>query len=212
MADADNPQDNSFTEKQITNYKKALQILEEKGITPQYRQISASGGAFKIKDPTFTLIRAGLASYGINPLEPSDPEFQSLQLQPALRFTSTLAQIKTIHNGDKIGYNGTFTAKKTMTIGLLPLGYYEGVDRRLSNTGSVTIGDTTCPILGRVSMNMTSIDISNVKNPQVGDTVCIYSDQDRDNSIVNAAKIAETIPYELLVHLSESVRREIIDK
>jgi len=212
LADADNPQDNSFTKKQITNYKRALQALEEEGIAPQHRQISASGGAFKIKDPTFNIIRAGLASYGINPLEPSDPEYRSLTLQLALQFVTTLAQIKIIHKGDKVGYNGTFTAKKSMTVGLLPLGYYEGVDRRLSNKGIVTINDISCPILGRVSMNMTSIDISAVQNAKVGDAVYIYSDGGQDNNIVNAAKIAETIPYELLVHLSESVRREIISK
>lgn len=212
LADVDNPKDGSFTEKQIANYKKALKITEDAGISLQYRQISASGGAFKIKDPTFNVIRAGLASYGINPLEPSDPEYQSLSLQPALQFVTTLAQIKTIQKGEKIGYNGTFTVQKTMTVGLLPLGYYEGVDRRLSNKGMVTINDIVCPIVGRVSMNMTSIDLSAVKNAEVGDTVCIYSDENQENSIVNAAKIAGTIPYELLVHLSESVRREIINK
>jgi alanine racemase len=212
LADADNPKDGSFTEKQIANYKKALKITEDAGISLQYRQISASGGAFKIKDPTFNVIRAGLASYGINPLELSDPEYQSLSLQPALQFVTTLAQIKTIQKGEKIGYNGTFTAQKTMTVGLLPLGYYEGVDRRLSNKGVVTINDIVCPIVGRVSMNMTSIDLSAVKNAEVGDAVCIYSDENQENSIVNAAKIAGTIPYELLVHLSESVRREIINK
>lgn len=212
LADADNSQNSSFTQKQISNYKKALKIIEEANISLQYRQISASGGAFKIKDHTFNIIRAGLASYGINPLEPSDPEYQSLELQPALQFITTLAQIRTIHKGDKIGYNGTYTAEKTMTVGLLPLGYYEGVDHRLSNKGVVTINDTVCPIIGRVSMNMTSIDLSAIKNAKVGDTVCIYSDENQENSIVNAAKTAGTIPYELLVHLSESVRREIVDK
>jgi len=187
-----------------------LNIIEEADISLQYRQISASGGAFKIKDPTFNIIRAGLASYGINPLEPSDPEYKSLKLQPALQFVTILTHIKTVFKGDKVGYNGTFTAKKTMTIGLLPLGYYEGVDRRLSNKGVVTINNIVCPIIGRISMNMTSIDLSAVKNAEVGDTVCIYSDKNQENNIVNAAKTAGTIPYELLVHLSESVRREII--
>lgn len=210
FADADNPTDNTFTQTQLANYKKALAILAEENITPQYRHISASGGAFKIKDPVFTLIRAGLASYGIHPLETNNKSYKNLSLTPALRFTSTLAQIKTISRGDKVGYNGTFTAKKDMKIGLLPLGYYEGVDRRLSNKGSVLIKGIRCPILGRVSMNMTTIDLSGVKNPQVGDEAIIFSDNQSDeNSLIHAAAVAGTIPYEILVHLAESVRREI---
>ncbi len=211
LADADNPTDDSATKKQLANYKKALRILERAGIFPKYRHISASGGAFKITDDTFNIIRAGLASYGIHPLASDDAARTQLSLQPALRFVSTLVQIKTISKGDKIGYNGTFTAKKPMKIGLLPLGYYEGVDRRLSNKGSVTVDGVVCPILGRVSMNMTTIDLSYVKNPKVGDEVCIYSDANHEvNSLASAAKTADTIPYELLVHLAGTVRREIV--
>lgn len=211
FADADNPTDNSFTKKQITNFKKALKILQQQGIDPQYRHISASGGAFKIKDSVFNVIRAGLASYGLNPLESSDGLYQQLLLRPALCLNSTLASIKTIKNRDRVGYNGTFIANSKMKIGLLPLGYYEGVDRRLSNRGFVSLNGTICPILGRVSMNMTSIDLSKVDNPQVGDQVSIYSNQLADvNNVVNAAKTAETIPYELLVHLAASIRRELV--
>lgn len=211
FADADNPIDNSFTLKQLANYKIGLQILKEESINPQYRHISASGGAWKIVDSTFNLIRVGLASYGINPLEASDPFYKQLKLIPALRLTSMLVQIKALSKGDKIGYNGTYIAEKNIRVGLLPLGYYEGVDRRLSNKGSVLVNGTACPILGRVSMNMTTIDVSKVKNPKVGDEVIVYSENPSScNSFGNAAKAAGTIPYELLVHLAESVRREII--
>lgn len=211
FADADNPTDDSFTKKQIVNYKKALKILEQEGISPQYRHISASGGAFKVKDSAFNMLRAGLASYGLNPLEKSDSAHGQLMLKPALRFVSTLSQIKIISKGDKIGYNGIFTAQKTMKIGLLPLGYYEGVDRRLSNKGAVMVRGISCPILGKVSMNMTTIDLSKVKEACVGDEVVIYSDNPADdNSLANAAKTASTIPYDLLVHLAESIRREVI--
>lgn len=211
FADADNPTDDAFTKLQLANYKQALSILRDQGIDPLYRHIAASGGAFKGTDPVFTMIRAGLASYGINPLAPSDPAYATVNLQPALQLVSTLSQIKTVKKGDRIGYNGTFTVSHDMTIGLLPLGYYEGIDRRLSNKGVVMVGDTLCPILGRVSMNMTSIDLSKVKQPKVGDRVVVYSDDlTAPNSLVNAAAMANTIPYELLVHLAASVRRESI--
>lgn len=208
LADADNPSDDSSVKNQIANYKKALNILIEEGIDPLSRHISASGGAFKIKDPMFNMIRAGLATYGINPLGHNDPAYKLIPLKPVLSFISTLVQIKTVSPGEKVGYNGTFTAKKNLKIGLLPLGYNEGVDRRLSNKGVVTINGTICTIIGRVSMNMTSVDISHVKNPNIGDEVIVYSNIPSDaNSLVNASKTAGTIPYDLMVRLAESVKR-----
>lgn len=211
FADADNPQSDSLTQSQLTNYQHALTMLKQQGIVPEFRHISASGGAFKLKDKTFTMIRAGLASYGINPLEASDPAHNKLTLKPALTFTSTLAQIKTVHQGDRVGYNGSFIADKEMVVGLLPLGYYEGIDRRLSNQGVITLQGAPCPILGRVSMNMTVVDLTAASNPAVGDEVVIYSSSEAEpNSLVNAARAAGTIPYELLVHMAESVKRVVV--
>ncbi|HEX7017282.1 MAG TPA: alanine racemase [Patescibacteria group bacterium] len=210
LADADNPQDQSFTLGQIEKYKTALQIVRDSGLNPEWKHISASGGTFKYHDPTFNLIRAGIALYGINPLASSDAHHGAIKLQPALRFETTLAQIKQISRGSKVGYNGTHTAKNDMKIGILPIGYYDGVDRRLSNKGWVQIGDVFCPIIGRVSMNITVVDLTPAPDAKVGERVVIFSDQPGDkNSLVNSAATAGTIPYELMVKLAESVRREV---
>ncbi len=210
FADADNPRSSTFTDQQMAKYYEALEILKKEAIEPEWKHISASAGSIKIDDPTFNMVRVGLAGYGITPLEQGDPFFKKVPLQPALRFISTLSQIKIIQPGTQVGYGLTFTAEQEMTLGLLPAGYYEGVDRRLSNKGFVKLKGVFCPIVGRVSMNMTVIDISQVKKPQVGDEVEIYSHETSDqNSFLEAAKLAETIPYELLVHLAESVRREL---
>lgn len=211
LADADNPSDQTCTQQQIENYAQALQMLRDAGIDPQYRHISASAGAFKIKDQLFTCIRAGLASYGLDPLDQTDSAYHQLDLQPALSLVSTLAQIKVIPEGTQIGYNCTFTAEKPMTIGLLPLGYYDGVDRRLSNKGVVLVRNVPCRILGRVSMNMTTIDLTEVKGARLGDQVIVYSSNNNNpNSLIKAAQTASTIPYELLVHLAESIKRTIV--
>lgn len=210
FADADNPNDQLFSQLQLNNYKTALKILEENDIHPQWKHISASGGAFKTIDPVFTMIRVGLAMYGIHPLEPTDDSYRRIELQPALRFVSTLAQIKEISKGDKVGYNGTFEAKKTMRIGFIPAGYYEGIDRRLSNNGVFKVADQYCPILGRVSMNMTTIDLTTVPQAKVGGEVEIYSPNEEDkNGFLNVAKIAGTIPYEILVPIAEPVKRVV---
>lgn len=211
FADADNPKDDSFTQKQLLGFLKALHILQDFGITPKYRHISASGGALKVNHREINMIRAGLVSYGINPLDSKDESFSKISLRPALELVSTIAHIKNIKKGVRVGYSGTYEAKKDMRIAVLPLGYYEGVDRRLSNCGYVSVSGAMCPIIGRVSMNMTTVDISEVKKVSVGDRVIVYSNKTQDsNSITQAAQFAETIPYELLVHLAESIRREVV--
>ena len=206
FADADNPTDLSFTKKQLKNYQQALQILNNHGVNPKWRHISASAGAFQVRDNTLNLIRAGLISYGISPFEKNIS-----QLKPALSFQSTLIQIKHVQKNDLVSYNCTYKAPKNMTIGIIPAGYYEGVDRRLSNKGVVKIQDKYCPIIGRVCMNLTIIDLSKVKNPQVGDKTEVYSSNPKSkNSVFSQAKTAQTIPYKLLTGLAESVHRKII--
>jgi alanine racemase len=206
FADADNSTDLSFTKKQLDSYHQALQILNNYDINPKWRHISASAGAFSTKNTTFNLIRAGIASYGISPFKKQLP-----QLTPALIFQSTLIQIKQLQKDDLVSYGLTYRAPKKMTIGILPAGYNEGVDRRLSSKGVVKIGDNYCPIVGRVCMNLTIIDLSKIKSPQVGDKVEIYSsNKNSKNSIFHQARTAQTIPYEILTSLDDSIHRKLI--
>ena len=210
LADADNDVSAQSMNEQLKRFQEAIDLVHQAGYEPQWHHLSASGGAFKIKNRAFNLIRAGLASYGVNPLLKNDQAYDQLNLRPALTFMSTLAQIKTVPAGSLVGYNGTFIAEREMRLGLLPAGYYEGVDRRLSNKGLVTINGAECFIIGRVSMNMTVVDLLNAPNAMVGDEVVIYDTSlNAKNTIVEAAQSAGTIPYELLVHLAESVRREL---
>ncbi len=201
-----------ITKEQIKLFKQALSKLNDKGINPQWRHISASDGAFKLFDPAFNLIRAGLSLYGINPFPVNDRLYNKISLQPALTLKSTIVQIKKIKSGDKVGYDGTYIAKNSMTIGLVPAGYNEGVDLRLSNIGFVKVGNNYCKIIGSVSMNITIIDLTDIENVKVGTECIIFSNNDEDkNSISQSARLIKTKPYELLVHLHPSIKRIIVD-
>ena len=177
------------------------------------------------------MTRVGLALYGIDPLPSTSLRANKVSevissineiasssstprddgLRPVLKLTTKIIQIKTLQKGDGVGYNGTFTATRSMRLGVLPIGYYDGVDRRSSNKGYVTVDKIECPIAGLVSMNVTTIDLSTVKNPHIGQNVCIYSSNPNDkNSIENTAEICKTIPYDLLVHLASSTKRVIV--
>ncbi len=195
---------------QIKQYKKAKGILKKHKIHPKWFHIAATGSLINpqtrpIIAEVSNLARAGLALYGYSSSMPDQ------NLKPTLTLTTKIAQIKKVSRGEKLGYDGTYTAKKDMTIAVLPIGYYDGVDRRLSNKGAFSINDISCPIIGRVSMNLNITDVSSVPNPKVGQEVVVYSCNPADkNSLGNAAKICKTIPYDLLVNLAETTRREVI--
>ena len=200
--------DDALTQQQVENFVVAQKLLKKYGFKPQWIHQGNSSALMhcgKYKKYIGNVVRAGLVTYGI------DPEGKDISLKPALRVITTLNQIKSLRKGESVGYDFTYKAKKDMTIGILPYGYYDGLDRRLSNKGYVTIDGVVCPLIGRVSMNISAVDISTVPNPAVGHEVIVYSDNKQDsNSLYNAARKAGTIPYVLLVHLASSTKRIVV--
>lgn len=189
---------------QLQNYQKALKICQKLGIKPKWRHLAASGGLMNGFTKGTNMARVGRAIYGI---ELND----TLHLRGVLSLKTQIVQIKELKKGSKIGYEGTYIASKDITIAVLPIGYNDGVDRRLSNSGVVLADNVQCPILGRISMNITTIDITQVSNPFLGQEVIIYcDDRSKPNSIEESAKICATLPHDILVHLASSTRRTII--
>lgn len=206
LSQADIPARTHYTNRQIQSFKATIKTFESAGFKFKWKHIAATAGALTITDPEFNLIRLGLGFYGLSPLSKSiNP------LRPALRLISHIAQIKTVEPGSEISYGGTYIAKKKMIIGILPLGYYDGIDRRLSNIGMTIIDNKPCPITGRVCMNVTIVDLSSLKKPYVGQPAIIYSNNPKDsNSISKVAEKIDTIPYTVMTGLSESTRRLLL--
>lgn len=190
--------DSEASRNQLKEFKRSYEIIRKLGFTLKFVHIGGSGALY-LKLPSYiNVVRTGLATFGIG----------NLNLTPVLKLTTKLVQVKKIKKGDKVGYDGTFEAKTDLTVGILPIGYYDGIDRRLSSKGVVLIDGVECPIIGRVSMNLTAVDISKVQEPKISDEVIIFSDDTSyKNSIESVAKICETIPYDLLVHLASSTKR-----
>lgn len=202
-----------FTQKQLITFKKVIKIFEQEGFRFQWKHIGATSGSIIGDDEELNLIRPGLGFYGLSPLPSDSQEDKTLakNLTPALKLTSHIVGTKVVLQGTQIGYGGTFTAKTKMRLGILPLGYYEGVDRRLSNKGMVQVGNKFCSIIGRVCMNLTIIDLTSAPKAAVKDQVVVFSNQaNQPNSILSTAQSAETTPYVILVNLAESIRRKLI--
>jgi alanine racemase len=204
LADADNADDN-FTKGQLEKWKKIILIFKNNFSTIKYFHVLATAGAIYGNQDAGNVLRLGLGLYGID----SSPK-KELNLQLVLQMRSLVSSLKKISAREAVGYNATYKIKEDAMIATVPAGYFEGVDRRLSNCGFFKIRDVFCPIAGRVSMNITSIDVTDVPEIKLNDEVILISDnKDDKNSVENIAKLAETIPWEILVHLPQHLRRKI---
>ncbi len=151
-------------------------------------------------------MRLGLSLYGIG----ADPKL-NLDLKPVLKVRTVVSSIREVKKGEKVGYSCTFEADRNMKITTIPFGYFEGMNRGLSDKGCVKIGDVFCPIVGRVSMNIASVDVSEIEDLKVGDEAIVISDNKKDgNSIENIAKLCGTIPYVIMVGVERKLRRIIV--
>lgn len=129
--------------------------------------ISATGGIYLGPDYHFDLLRPGIGLYGGGPARPP-----GLKLKPALSLTAPILNVFDVNPGEKVGYGGTFEARRATTLATVALGYADGYLRSASNFGFGILNDTPCPVMGRVSMDLTTIDVSDLPDrPQIGDRV-----------------------------------------
>ncbi len=194
------------TKKQISQFKSALKVLKNYSIIPKWIHFGNSSGLLNNKKLglSFTNVsRSGLALYGISSVN-------SKGLKPVLQLKTHVVQVKKIRKGEKVGYDFTYEAKKDGMVAVLPIGYNDGIDRKLSDNGNVLIKNKACPIIGRVSMNLSVVDVSLAGDIKVGDEVTVFSNKEIDNNVVNTAKKIGVIPYQILVHLERSTKRKII--
>jgi len=205
FADPDNT-DQAFTDSQLDRWDKAVSMFENSFSAIKYVHILATPGIRYSNKALGNMVRLGIGLYGINP-----PITVSTNLKPVLQMQSIISSVKVIPSGDCVGYDTTFKTTRETIIATIPVGYFEGVDRRLSNHGMVKISDKFCPIIGKVSMNIISVDISSIPTVKIGDKVVIISHNSGDlNSVVNIAKLTQTIPLEILVHIPQHLRRTIV--
>lgn len=203
LSDSDS-NDDKFTLSQIEVWNNVVEKAKSTFPDIKYIHLSNTYGHRYSDKIKANISRLGIGLYGLANIE-------GLDLKPVLEMKTIISGIKKIKKGDTVGYNNTFIAPNDMTIATIPLGYYEGLDRRLSNKGYVKVNGKFCKIVGRVSMNITTIDVTEIKDIRIGDLVQVISNIPSDlNSIHSISKISETIPYEALISLPERLRRVII--
>ena len=172
--------------------------------------LANSGGLFYVPGATCDLVRPGVALYGCYPDGATGKAaVDAPALQPAMSWRAQVLLVRQIPAGHTVGYDCTFTATRPTTTAILPVGYSDGYLRKLSNRGQVLIGGRRAPVLGRVSMNLTVVDVTEIPGVQAGDEAVLLGSQGEDE--ISADELAawmETINYEVLCLIGRMNPRE----
>lgn len=214
FANIEDTTDFSHVQKQINTYKKAVELAKEYGFKNLQTHISATSGllAYEKNKGVHPIVRLGIGIYGMWPSDALKKAYTNkLELRPVLTWKTKIAQIKTLPKGSTIGYGLTYKTKRATKVALIPQGYSDGVDRHLSNKGAVVIHGTRCPILGRVMMNMFSVDVSHLPKVKIEDEVVILGKQGKEEiSAEEIAKQLGTINYEITTRISPLLPRVVV--
>lgn len=205
--------DSPFTLGQLDAFTRALQPVEEllrNNNAHPIRHIAASAAAMLWPQTRLDMVRIGIALYGLWPSPQTRVAMNGAKfdLQPALSLHSSLAAVRSVEAGTPVGYGGSYHAPKRTRIGVVPLGYADGIPRLLSNRGAFLVGGERCPIVGRVCMNMTMIDLAAVPAAKPGDEVTLIGRQEAGEVTADEwGEWAETINYEIVTRLPAELPR-----
>ncbi len=205
FAAADNPRQNVFTDTQIRRFYKALKIFEINGFHPVYRDLANSPAAIAHNKSRGNMVRLGGVLYGLSgdvlPKGVEKPE-----LRPVMSLYSRIAYLKKVPKGESLGYGRTFRTKRNSVIATIPIGYHDGYNRLLSNNGRVIINGAFAPVVGRISMDWTTVDVTELSKVKVNDEVVLIGKQ-RDSviKVEDLAQIANTISYEITCGINRRV-------
>lgn len=203
VADSLDPADIEFTDHQ---QQKLLEMCRSHGLKTHSQN---SGGIIYHSNYDGDFVRAGIVMYGHKP----DPRFPLPEgIRPAFQLKSVVSQLKTIHKGSTVSYGRTFTAERDTRLALVACGYADGFNRRLSGDWNVLINGQKAPIRGRICMDQTLIDVTDIPDVKIGDVVTIYSNEIEGGcSVEQAAQQIGTINYELLCAIGTRVPRIYIE-
>jgi alanine racemase len=204
FSNSEHPTDDQ-TKRQLELFHAATDDLAAHSRTRIIRHAANSGATFFAAGSHFDMVRPGLALYGLDPM--GKPSIHR-PLRPVARWSAPLTHIRTIRAGTTVGYGSTWRAPRDSVIGLVPVGYADGYARDHSNKSVMSLHEVDCPVCGRVNMDATMIDITDVPSPVLGDTVTVM-----DNNPISAcsvyrhAELCRTIPYEVLCRIGQRVKR-----
>ena len=202
--------DDEFTYVQLDRFLESVKMLQANGYSPAILDIANSPGAIGHPRSRLQMVRLGGVLYGLSrdTLSGTGPK---PELKPVMSLRSVIADLKDIPAGETVGYGRTFCAERDTRIALVPIGYHDGYRRGFSNRSSVLINGNFAPVVGRISMDWTIVDVTEISGTRVGDGVTLIGRSgDRSISAEDLAGLADTISYEITCGIGPRVPREYI--
>ena len=209
MASADVPGDPSVPQ-QIKVFGQALDAVEAAGLRPQVRHLANSATLFTREDAWFDVVRPGLSIYGLSPI-PDQQTSAELGITPAMTLRTSLALVKRVAAGEGVSYGHTYVTERETVLGLVPLGYGDGILRHASNRARVWVGGAQRPMAGRVCMDQFVVDLGPDSTARAGDEVVLFgTGLGGEPTAQDWAYAAETISYEVVSRLGPRVTRTYV--
>jgi alanine racemase len=199
-------------EAQVNCFRTALSLVEKAGFSPKFVHTANSAAIVTRTDSWGNMVRPGVALYGYYPRFVGGEPEQVPAVEPVLSWKSRLISLRSVCSGQPLGYNGAYITSRDSRIAVLPVGYADGLNRQLSSKGRVIVRGGYAPIVGKVSMDLTLIDVTDIPGAAVGDEATLIGRSgELCISACDHADAASTIPYEILCNISKRVPRRYSD-
>lgn len=214
FANIEDTLDPSFARLQLERFREGIAIATRVGAEPRFVHAAATAGALLYPETHFGMVRVGIGAYGIWPSRETRlaarERGKEISLQPVLAWKTRIAQVKDVHAGEFIGYGLTYEARRPMRVAVIPIGYYDGLDRQLSNTGRALVRGQPAPVVGRVAMNMVVLDVTATDAAKDEEAVLIGRQAEAEVRVEELAEKSGTIPYETLCRIHPSLPRHVV--
>jgi len=203
-----------FNNKQLENFKSSVAEAESVGITPEIIHLSNSAAAINDVDSHFDLLRLGIAIYGLSPDFSHMGSSEKLNLKPAMSIRARIHLVKDIPAGSQVGYGGSAITKVDTKLGVIAMGYSDGIPRNANSSAGVLVGIKRAPIIGRVSMDQFVVDLGRDSSAKAGDWAYIIGSNPSDSYTSASSYTADswasasaTINYEIVTRIAARVKR-----
>lgn len=216
FANIEDTTDHSFPQRQLAAFERSVRGLEKAGIEVPIKHMSCTAATILFPETYFDMVRVGIGLYGLWPsketyLSCALDKRESLTLEPVLTWKARIAQVKRIAKGGAVGYGCTFRATRRTTLAVIPVGYYDGYDRGLSNTAYVLVRGQRAPLRGRVAMNFSTADVTDIPGVGIEDEVVLLGAGGRERiTAEQLAALAGTISYEIVARINPLVPRIVV--
>ena len=216
FANIEDTTDHSYAQRQLEKFMEYVDLLGQNDINIPVKHVACSAAAILFPETFFDMVRVGIGIYGLWPSKETylsciQEEREPVNIKPVLTWKTRVVQIKDVPDGAFIGYGCTYKTTRPTKLAVLPVGYYDGYDRHLSNASYVLIAGKRAPLRGRVAMNFITVDVTDIPDVCLEDEVVLLGPQDSERiSAEQLASLCGTINYEIVTRINPKIPRIVV--